>query len=415
MGYDEGSTWGALMADPLTLPGDVNVGGNLDVTGWINTSEEYRIGGTQVVESDGSNFIYGNTSLPSGTGILNTIVGNGAGTSLTDGLRNNLWGYLTGNNLTTGSKNCLFGVTTGTWLTTGEENVAVGNQALSSVDSDHTGTVAIGYQAGTGTAKGDYCVFLGYQAGKFAGTDDNRLYIANTDTTDPLIYGEFDNNILKFNADVTIGVGTAGKDYSLTFNGETNDGVMTWMEDEDYFKFADDVNIDTLTASKFVKTDASKTLVSADIMAGDITRTFATPTTQTVTTGTLSSGSVTDVQTWQDGNEVHISEVTGVPGFDVRYTFTNVTDFSEIMCSFYYEGSSTHDCQFQIYDDTNAVWKEFFTQAGAGLSHNTRFSPFPLDTSDFINGSDQVIIRFYHPQSGNASHDLYIDYVALIC
>mgnify|MGYP003632731828 CR=1 FL=1 len=39
----------------------------------------------------------------------------------------------------------------------------------------------------------------------------------------------------------TIGTGAAGKDITLTFDAETNDGVITWMEDEDYFKFSDEV------------------------------------------------------------------------------------------------------------------------------------------------------------------------------
>jgi len=40
-----------------------------------------------------------------------------------------------------------------------------------------------------------------------------------------------------------IGIGAAGVDYTLTFNGQTNDGVVTWMEDEDYFSFNDDIVI----------------------------------------------------------------------------------------------------------------------------------------------------------------------------
>ena len=43
---------------------------------------------------------------------------------------------------------------------------------------------------------------------------------------------------------VTIGVGAAGIDYTLTFSGETNTGVLTWMEDEDYFRFNDDTVFD---------------------------------------------------------------------------------------------------------------------------------------------------------------------------
>ena len=35
--------------------------------------------------------------------------------------------------------------------------------------------------------------------------------------------------------------GTAGTDITVTFDGETSDGVLTWMEDEDYFEFSDDI------------------------------------------------------------------------------------------------------------------------------------------------------------------------------
>jgi hypothetical protein len=43
-------------------------------------------------------------------------------------------------------------------------------------------------------------VFLGYQAGQNE-TNSDRLYIDNTNTTTPLIYGEFDNNRVKINGD----------------------------------------------------------------------------------------------------------------------------------------------------------------------------------------------------------------------
>ena len=42
---------------------------------------------------------------------------------------------------------------------------------------------------------------------------------------------------------VTIGDGTAGTDITVTFDGESNDGVLKWMEDEDYFEFSDDLLI----------------------------------------------------------------------------------------------------------------------------------------------------------------------------
>jgi len=42
-----------------------------------------------------------------------------------------------------------------------------------------------------------------------------------------------------------LSVGNGGDtDVVLTFNANSNDGVITWMEDEDYFKFSDDILID---------------------------------------------------------------------------------------------------------------------------------------------------------------------------
>jgi len=40
---------------------------------------------------------------------------------------------------------------------------------------------------------------------------------------------------------LTFGAATAGTDITITFDGETSDGVLKWMEDEDYFEFSDDI------------------------------------------------------------------------------------------------------------------------------------------------------------------------------
>ncbi len=42
---------------------------------------------------------------------------------------------------------------------------------------------------------------------------------------------------------LTFGAGTASTDITVTFDGESNDGVLKWMEDEDYFEFSDDILI----------------------------------------------------------------------------------------------------------------------------------------------------------------------------
>jgi len=61
---------------------------------------------------------------------------------------------------------------------------------------------------------------------------------------------EFDQLAAAFLAP-TFGVGTAGTDIVLTFDGETTDGVLTWMEDEDYFLFSDDLLLATTEKIQF--------------------------------------------------------------------------------------------------------------------------------------------------------------------
>jgi hypothetical protein len=50
---------------------------------------------------------------------------------------------------------------------------------------------------------------------------------------------------------ITIGDATAGTDITVTFDGQSNDGVLIWMEDEDYFRFSDDILIDTTEKVQF--------------------------------------------------------------------------------------------------------------------------------------------------------------------
>lgn len=44
---------------------------------------------------------------------------------------------------------------------------------------------------------------------------------------------------------LVIGKGSIGIDYQIKFDGQNTDGYLTWMEDEDYFKFEDDILMPT--------------------------------------------------------------------------------------------------------------------------------------------------------------------------
>jgi len=53
-----------------------------------------------------------------------------------------------------------------------------------------------------------------------------------------------------FSNTITFGTG-ADTDVAVTFDGNTSDGVLTWMEDEDYFQFSDDILLTTTEKLQF--------------------------------------------------------------------------------------------------------------------------------------------------------------------
>lgn len=166
------------------------------------------------------------------TGTNNTAVGFGSLTSNTTGTFNTSFGSSAGAGNTTGVYNvgvgehALYAATTAIYNTavgssslynnvsgfynvgigaqslfdvvTGLNNVGVGYQSLTYITGNNN--TAIGHQAGGGiTNTGSGGVYVGYQAGLNEPTS-NKLYIANTSTNTPLIYGDFTKGYLSINA-----------------------------------------------------------------------------------------------------------------------------------------------------------------------------------------------------------------------
>lgn len=139
---------------------------------------------------------------------------------------------------------------------------------------------------------------------------------------------------------------------------------------------------------------------------------FISPNSITLIAGT-SANSVSDLQTPFDGNTYDIQEAAATPGYHLEVNFTGVTTFNAIYTRFEYAGSATHCCEVSIYNNSTASWDSYSCQLGNQLGMQTIHIPICLAPSNYIN-SGTVIMRFYHPQAGNASHNLYIDYAALI-
>jgi hypothetical protein len=122
---------------------------------------------------------------------------------------------------------------------------------------------------------------------------------------------------------LTLGDGTAATDITVTFDGETNDGVLKWMEDEDYFEFSDDILIASTEKLQFRDTAIyinSSADGQLDIVADTEVQIAATTidingdadVSGTLTYGSLSDGSIT-ITAFVDEDDMTSDSATLVP------------------------------------------------------------------------------------------------------
>ena len=155
--------------------------------------------------------------LSSGIGLSNIFIGEGSGFSTISGGYNTAIGAYTGYDINTATNNSLFGYNAGGSLVSGNDNTFIGNQAGNAANGSDN--VFVGYNSGSGSFSGlqntflgsesgrlnngSGNMFLGYQAG-YNESGSNKLYIENTNSATPLIYGEFDNDLIQINGSLEV-------------------------------------------------------------------------------------------------------------------------------------------------------------------------------------------------------------------
>ena len=161
-------------------------------TGAGNTAVGYQAGDT--ITTAGYNTIVG-YSADVGSSNSSTVMGyqaSGAGSGVV------AIGYqVQGGTVTNGFQNTGVGYQAN-YQGASEKNVSIGTKA------GYGGTirsVSVGHSAGYSGA--DYGVFIGFEAG-YNETGSNKLYIENSNSATPLIYGEFDNDILRVNGTLQV-------------------------------------------------------------------------------------------------------------------------------------------------------------------------------------------------------------------
>jgi len=140
---------------------------------------------------------------------------------------------------------------------------------------------------------------------------------------------------------------------------------------------------------------------------------FKVPSSLNVVTGGTPVGSITDIQSLLDGNVYNLPEVTGSPGFDLEVDFTGIKRISGLVVRAYYgPSSSSHYCEVQLYNYSTST-EDTVLRLNPADDYDYRTILLP-DGTNYYDGSGNAQVTFYHPTAGNAAHDLYVDYVALL-
>jgi hypothetical protein len=152
-------------------------------------------------------------------GYQNFFVGNGVGENNSYGQNNHFMGYKAGFSNTSGGSNYFSGVNAGYSNTLGSSNffegyyagykntIGYSNQFIG-YGAGYNNTTGFsnfycGHQAGYSNVNGTNNVFIGTNAG-YNELGSNRLYISNSATSTPLIYGDFTGQKLTINGNLVV-------------------------------------------------------------------------------------------------------------------------------------------------------------------------------------------------------------------
>ena len=153
-----------------------------------------------------SNIAFGRSSLTNNTtGSSNIGLGDNALYNNTNGESNVAFGYHSLYDNTTGGNNIALGFLSSSNNTIGSNNISFGNRSLLNKTSGNN-NIALGGGSGLNNLSGSDNIFVGNSSG-FNETGSDKLYIENSgaDGNNALIYGEFDNDILRTNGEFQIG------------------------------------------------------------------------------------------------------------------------------------------------------------------------------------------------------------------
>ena len=300
-----------------------------------------------------------------------------------------------GSTSVTGSSKCKFliQIEAGDVLYNSDRTIKIG--IVSSITNNQTLVLAANYGGATETVGRDFksaiiqrAAFVNFTHNQ---TDGGYFDLIVTDFSPGSTFKLDDISLKKIKSSVRIkngdaflggnleiGAGVAGVDYTLTFDGETSDGVLTWMEDEDHFKFSDDVVIDAAkklylydeggeyisssgtaltiasggvawefptadgSANQVLKTDSSGNLDWVTVTSSPITALNSATENELVTVGSTTTELDAEANLTFDGANLLISSSTSAkPVITIKTTHTDKDQSGELR--FHKDAADTED------------------------------------------------------------------------
>ena len=145
----------------------------------------------------------------------------------------------------------------------------------------------------------------------------------------------------------------------------------------------------------------------------DVDVEFITPDSVTVNTGGTPVGTIAGVQSLHDGSVYQVPETVTTPGFDIDFTFENVSNIKGFVTRIQYNGSSSHSVQVSLYDTVGTTDDQYLEIPHNATLYQYRTIWIP-EESKYINDSGQTIMSIIHTTLGQNTHNIYIDYLALL-
>jgi hypothetical protein len=240
MGTKAAPIWSRLDTDGDTTSSIEDENGDTKILTEESADEDELVffaGGLKVLEVDNfsrMNVLNARSSL---------FIGKDAGSSVSSGTQNAFLGYDAGASNGSGSNNTYVGFNSGKANGATSGNTFVGS-STGTITNGGVNNTFIGYNSGSSNATGDentYLgqstgqanegsrnVFLGFNAGAGQTTASDKLFIENSNSNTPLIYGDFAEDSLVINGVLSIDSLKNGNGYTFPgIDGNINDVLQT--------------------------------------------------------------------------------------------------------------------------------------------------------------------------------------------